>query len=411
MSKVRLGEFVARVSIIMIPALAACTVTADDHLLGTANEVSSDANEPDRAPLGVGGSDQGSPGGGEGTPSTDPPSAETPDSTDPSDPSNPPDTSATPSPAPRPVPYRGVNLSGAEFGSALPGRYGTDYTFPTSSEVDYYMGKGMNTFRVGFRWERLQHSAYGAFDDDYFTRLDNLVRYATAKGATVILNPANFARYYGETVGSSKVPNAVFADFWGKLSGRYKADANVMFNLVNEPHSMPTEQWVGAANAAIKAIREAGANNVIVVPGNSWTGAHSWYSSSYGTPNAKAMLDIVDSKDNLFFEAHQYFDSDSSGSSGTCVSRTIGSERMKGFVGWLREHKKKGFLGEFAAADNSTCNAAVKDMLDYLHANADVIVGWAWWGGGPWWHEYHFTLHPKDGKDRPQMALLEPYLD
>ena len=83
-----------------------------------------------------------------------------------------------------------------------------------------------------------------------------------------------------------------------------------MFNLVNEPHTMPTEQWVGAANAAIAAIRVAGASNVIHVPGNAWTGAHGWNSSYYGTPNAKAMLDIVDPIDNLFFEAHQYLDSD-----------------------------------------------------------------------------------------------------
>ncbi len=331
--------------------------------------------------------------------------------------SEPPPGSQPPSPAQEPAPYtlagvpfRGVNLSGGEFGSALPGTFGRDYTFPTRSEVDYYMGKGMNTFRVGFRWERLQPAARAAFDGAYFERLDAIVSYATSRGARVILNPHNFARYYGDPVGSSKVPNATFADLWKRLAEKYGTNTNVLFNLVNEPHDMSTEQWVDAANAAIAAIRAADATNQIVVPGNGWTGAHSWNSSYYGTPNSKAMLNISDPKDNIVFEAHQYMDDDSSGSSGTCISTTIGRERLEGFVKWLRDNRKKGFLGEFAGGNNGTCNTAVKNMLDYVHASSDVIVGWTWWAGGPWWGEYQFTLDPKDGADRPQMALLTPYL-
>jgi endoglucanase len=308
------------------------------------------------------------------------------------------------------VPYRGVNLAGAEFGSNLPGVYGTDYTFPTTSEVDYYLGKGMNTFRVEFRWERLQPTAYGAFDATYATRLDQLVTYATSKGAHVVLNPQNFARYYGNTVGSAQVPDAVFADFWKQLSAKYAANALVMFNLVNEPNTMPTEQWVSAANAAIQGIRSTGATNTIIVPGNAWTGAGSWYDTSYGTSNAVAMLNIVDPGDNVLFEAHLYMDADASGGSSTCVRTTMGSERLAGFVKWLRDNHKKGFLGEFAGGDNATCNAAVTDLLTSIHAASDVMEGWLWWAGGPWWGDYQFTLDPKNGVDRPQWALMSPWL-
>ena len=55
------------------------------------------------------------------------------------------------------VQYAGVNLSGAEFGqTSLPGTFGSDYTYPTSAEVDYYKSTGMNFIRLPFRWERLQ---------------------------------------------------------------------------------------------------------------------------------------------------------------------------------------------------------------------------------------------------------------
>ena len=92
-----------------------------------------------------------------------------------------------------PVLYKGVNLSGAEFGSAVPGVKGTDYTWPTKTEVDYFTAKGMNTFRVQFKWERLQPSAKSAFNTTYAADLDELVVYATSKGANVLLNPQNFA--------------------------------------------------------------------------------------------------------------------------------------------------------------------------------------------------------------------------
>jgi endoglucanase len=256
----------------------------------------------------------------------------------------------------------------------------------------------------------MQHSAWGALDETYYGRLNSIVSYAVSKGARVILNPHNFARYYGNTVGSSAVPNSAFADFWGKLASRFKWTENVMFNLTNEPHDINTEQWVGAANAAISAIRNAGATNTIVVPGNGWTGAHSWYSNYYGTPNATAMLKIYDRGHNVLFEAHQYLDSDSSGGGSTCVSTTIGRQRLTQWIGWLRQYGKKGILGEFAGTNNWTCNEAVKDMLKYMYSSADVLTGWVWWAGGPWWGDYQFTLDPKNGADRPQMSLLTPWM-
>jgi endoglucanase len=313
-------------------------------------------------------------------------------------------------PVASPMPFRGVNLAGGEFGDALPGTAGVDYEFPNDAEVDYFVSKGMNTFRIGFKWERLQPTAYGAFVNAYVAKLDALVAHATSKNANVILNPHNYARYYGSTVGSTQVPNAVFADLWSKLATRFKGNAHVMFNLVNEPNTMPTEQWVSAANAAIAAIRTAKAANTIIVPGNAWTGAHSWYATDYGTPNAVAMLNITDPANNTIFEVHQYLDGNSGGEGPDCVSATIGSARLAPFVKWLRDNGKKGFVGEFAGADNPICNAAVTDMLTYMMASSDVLVGWLWWAAGPMWNDYIFTLEPKNGVARPQMALLKPFL-
>lgn len=312
--------------------------------------------------------------------------------------------------------YRGVSLAGAEFGAdtwgtgSLPGTYGTHYIYPNQTEVDYFLAKKMNVVRLPFRWERLQPALNGAFDSAELARLDAFVVATTTKGMNVALDPHNYARWYSNVVGSGTLPNSAFADFWSRLASRYKSNPKVIFALMNEPHDMSTEAWLSAANAAIAAIRAAGASNLILVPGNGWTGAASWTSNWYGTANATAMLAITDTGNNYAFEVHQYFDADSSGTSASCVSNTIGAERLMIFTSWLRAHGKRGFLGEFAGGNNATCQAAVTGALSHLGANSDVWIGWTWWAAGPWWSTYMFGLEPTGGNDAAQMSWLAPYL-
>jgi endoglucanase len=334
-----------------------------------------------------------------------------------------------PASAPAQILYTGTNLAGAEFGqTSLPGTYNTHYTYPTNAEVDYFVGKGMNTFRLPFRWERLQQSQNAALNTAELNRLNAFVTYATNKGAHVVLDPHNFARYYPpggnqesatNIIGSAAVPNAAFADFWSKVANTYKTNPRVIFNLMNEPNNMPTEQWVSAANSAISAIRSTGATNLVLVPGNGYTGAWTWSANWYGTPNAQAMLGITDPGNNFAFDVHQYMDNDGSGTSSTIANNdpTIGAQRLSGFTQWLHANNRRGFLGEFAVAASTVGPGAsqigdetLQNMLNHIAANDDVWLGWTWWAGGPWWGNYMFLLDPSaGGVDKPQMAVLQPY--
>lgn len=310
------------------------------------------------------------------------------------------------------VQFAGVNLAGAEFGDGnLPGTYNQHYTYPTRAEVDYFTGKGMNIFRLPFRWERLQPTAQGNLNTTELSRIKSFVSYVSSKKAYVVLDPHNYARYYGEVIGSEGLPVTAFGDFWKKVALQFKDNPYVIFGLMNEPHDMATELWLEGANAAIAAIRSAGAENLILVPGNGWSGAHSWSSSWYGTSNSQVMLNIVDSLNNYAYEVHQYLDSNSSGSSATCVSTGTGVDRLKSFTSWLRTHNKRGFLGEFGTAANETCLTGIDNMLAYINENADVWLGWTWWAAGPWWGNYMFSVEPENGQDKPQMAVLEKHLE
>jgi endoglucanase len=313
--------------------------------------------------------------------------------------------------APR-IKWRGVNLAGAEFSSsALPGKYGYEYVYPSVNSVAYYQAKGMNLVRLPFLWERLQPTLNGPLDATELARLKGFVDGATAKGMTVLIDPHNYARYRSQVIGSAGVPYTAFGDFWSRLATVFKGNPRVLFGLMNEPHGMATENWVSAANEAIRRIRATGAANTIAVPGNAYSGAHSWTANWYGTPNAQVMLKVVDSGRNMVFEAHQYLDSDSSGTSPTCTSATIGSQRLAAFTAWLRANGKRGLLGEFAGANNDTCKKALANMLNYMETNNDVWVGWTYWAGGPWWGDSMFNVEPAQGVEKPLMSVLQPYLD
>jgi len=312
------------------------------------------------------------------------------------------------------VELAGVNLAGAEFGQdSLPGVLNQDYIYPSDQEVDWTVNQGMNLIRLPFLWERLQPTLEGELDPEQLGYLDAFVGYATDAGVAVIIDPHNFARYREQVVGED-IAASTLADFWGRVAAHYSDgdwDSDlVLFGLMNEPHDMQTEAWVAAANAAIQAIRDTGADNLLLVPGNGWTGAHNWTDDYYGTSNGEAMLEIVDPADHFVFEVHQYLDSDSSGRGSACVSETIGSERLEEFTDWARSLGYRALLGEFGAPASETCLHALDDMLGYVGDNADVFMGWAYWAAGPWWGTDRLAIEPVRGEDRPQTYILRRHL-
>jgi endoglucanase len=311
------------------------------------------------------------------------------------------------------VDYVGANLVGAEFGEDnLPGTYGTDYIYPDASDVDLYAGKGMNIFRVPFRWERMQRQLYAELDETELGYLKATIAAARERNATVIIDPHNFARYDDgtEKIIGVDIEYEAFADFWAKLARECAGDELVWFGLMNEPHHMETETWLDAANAAILAIRQQGANNLVLVPGSEWTGAHAWFDDYYGTPNSEVMPYVVDPEDNFAFELHQYFDAGYSGTSNTCVSETIGVDEVEPVTEWLREQGFRGFFGEFGGSDDPVCLGAMDNLLSHLGENADVWLGWTVWAASQWGIQHN--IRPlSSGEDVLQMLVLLRHMD
>jgi endoglucanase len=291
---------------------------------------------------------------------------------------------------------RGVNLAGLEFGPSatsyanmpltsadLNNRNVNQYATPNADDIDRYVEQGVNTFRIPFRWERLQFApsagdgADGSrtvrsfpINETYFNEINALVTRATNKGARVILDMHNYGHYirYPQNtsanpffrgfnlIGQSNVSTEDFAFIWGELAKRFKNNKLVMFGLMNEPLYKQTSQLVTVYQSAINAVRAQGFTNALLVNGNYYGGAWSWKGLQNGftipRPNLwltdenkrydevngektvgtnELLGNLSDSAQNLIFEAHQYFDQSFSGSAPLGIAKACDVQNVSVF--------------------------------------------------------------------------------
>jgi endoglucanase len=298
----------------------------------------------------------------------------------------------------------GVNLAVGEFGKA-PGVFGKDYAYPGAKQFDYCQKKGLKVVRLPFRWERVQDELMGPLDPVDMKRLDAVVKLARERDLKLILDMHNYARHLGKLIGTEDVPNAAFADVWRKIASRYKDEPGIFaYGIMNEPHGTKG-LWPAAAQACVDAIRTVDTNHTILVCGDGWSGAHSW-------PKINGKFLLNDPAQNLVYEAHQYFDHNNSGSYKRGYDEegaypTVGVERLQPFIKWLKENNARGFIGEFGVPDNDPRWLVVLDNT--LAEMRKHNLGGTYWAAGPWWGKYALSVEPRDGQDRPQMAVLEQY--
>jgi len=209
----------------------------------------------------------------------------------------------------------------------------------------------------------------GPLDTAYSNSLVEIVNYITNnKGAYAVIDPHNYGRYYGNVITDA----AGFKAWWNTTATLFAGNSKVIFDCNNEPHDMENSVVKNMMQGCIDGVRAAGATSqYIFVEGNSWSGAWSWISSG----NGDTLKDLTDPQNKIIYEMHQYLDSDGSGTSETCVSATVGKERLQAATAWLKANGKKGILGEFAAGANTQCANAVTDMLSYMGSNSDVWTG------------------------------------
>ncbi|KAK6075526.1 cellulase [Seiridium cupressi] len=302
--------------------------------------------------------------------------------------------------------YAGVAESSGEFGvwsatatpgTGLPGRFGVDYAFINEAAVDVHVDQNhVNLFRIAFLLERMCPPATGlgaTFNETHFDYYKEAVDYITVtKGAYAILDPHNYMRYndpssqpysgsiIGNTSDTTAATTEQFGQFWGELASRFADNERVIFGLMNEPHDMASSLVLANNQAAIDGIRAANASNLIIMPGNSWTGGHSW---TEGTdPSSAVMNQFNDPLNNTAIDIHEYLDYDFSGGHLECVSDP--ATNLDALTAWLTENNLKAFITEFGGSNSTSCQKMLPDILNYMSDNPEYI-GWTAWAAGPFW--------------------------
>lgn len=300
----------------------------------------------------------------------------------------------------------GVNLAGGE-GGTVPGTYGTNYIYPNANEFTYYASKNQNLIRLPFRWKRVQRTLYGALDSAEMTRLDGVLALASARGMKVLLDMHDYARYDGNLIGSTAVPNGAFTDVWQKIAARYSNNTAIYaYGIMNEPHSTGG-LWPAAAQAGVDGVRLADSTHWVTVCGENWANAATWPASN---PN----LNVIDSANKLIYEAHCYFANSNNDQYGTYDAEGAypdkGVVKVSPFIYWLKQRNARGLIGEFGVPNNDArWNVVLDRFMSYLYANG---VSGTYWAGGPWWGTgYTLNVEPTSNftVDKPQMSVLQNY--
>ena len=303
--------------------------------------------------------------------------------------------------------FRGINISGAEYGVDTAGVYGTNYVYPSEKTVRYFAEKGMNIVRLPFRWERLQPVLGERLDTGELDLLRKAVELIRSYKMKVVLDPHNFGYYHKKRLVTNDLPARAFADFWIRLSIEFANDDDIIFGLMNEPYDIHVTDWLSAANQAIAGIRASGARNLILVPGTHWSGASSWEQEFPVGVNGDVMGNVKDPGDNFAYEVHQYLDEDSSGTHDTCPKAKEAVAGLERLTQWLKRHDARGFLGEFGGSKDKACLAGLTAMVQAMESAPEQWLGWTYWAAGDWWPETEGNnIQPTASGDRPQLAAI-----
>ncbi|KAF1346437.1 glycoside hydrolase family 5 protein [Lizonia empirigonia] len=318
--------------------------------------------------------------------------------------------SSTSSAAAQPTPsssgktdYAGINIAGFDFGCSTDGSCSGSYTDPGTNGIaqmqHFATEDKLNIFRLPVGWQTLVNNQLGgSLDTTFVAAYDKLVQGCLATGALCIIDLHNYARWNGAIVGQGGPSNAEFADVWSKLAAKYSSEKNIVFGLMNEPHELTMTTWATSVQAAVTAIRKAGATSqYILLPGTDYTSAGTFVKNS--GPALLTVKDADGTTSKLIFDVHRYLDSDGSGTHAECVTDHV-QDSFVPLATWLRTNGRKALLSEVGGGATASCEQDVCAAIASLNQNSDVYMGYIGWSAGAFDTSYVLSLTPSGSTDK-----------
>ena len=216
----------------------------------------------------------------------------------------------------------------------------------------------------------------------YNKNLDAIVKKFTDNGIVVILElhdytgiypPLNDGGGYLTKEGDIIRPLKDLKAWWIDKAKRFQNNQYVWFNIMNEPGAAGTKEsadsWLFVHEEVIKAIRNEGAKNIIVLDDHSWGQAGGYYGgiNSYDSAVIRMGPQLNKKYDNLLYSLHVY------------DAWMDGKNR---FDAYFNDAKNLGLcviVGEFGVSRNSIGQYnAVKNMYDSAIPKNIGRIYWAW---------------------------------
>ncbi|KAL0777191.1 hypothetical protein CaCOL14_006709 [Colletotrichum acutatum] len=251
----------------------------------------------------------------------------------------------------------------------------------------------LNMFRLPVGWQFLVNNQIGQLNAANLGKYDQVMQKCLATGAHCMLDIHNFARWNGGIIGQGGPTDDQFVSLWTQLATKYKDNANVVFELMNEPHDLDVKLWAATCQKVVTAIRGAGAaSQMILLPGTNFNSAEFLVSS--GSAEALAAITNPDgTTDNLIIDVHKYLDEDNSGTHKPCTTDNV--ESFRTVAEFLRAKGRKGLVSETGASSDASCFTSFCAQNTFINQNSDVFIGLVGWAAGSFSTDYVLSLTPK----------------
>ncbi|EGG10321.1 family 5 glycoside hydrolase [Melampsora larici-populina 98AG31] len=297
----------------------------------------------------------------------------------------------------------GVNVAGLEFGIDINGTSIGNYNSPEFDQIQHFVSVGMNVIRIPFGWQYIQPQINGDLDANYLGLLVKYVEYTLGLGAHVIIDLHNYARRDGKIVGQSDLSAESLADMWSKVASHFKEQTNVFFGLMNEPHDVDSKTWIGVVQLVVTAIRQQGASNTILLPGNYWM-HFATFANDYNN-GMSAVKNPDGTKTGLIFDIHQYLDVDGSGAHKECTQ--YHPDEITSVAALLKRDGQQAIVTETGGGNSQSCSDFIYKFVKAVNNEFPTFIGALLWGGGPFSADSTLVITVKEGNNWKDQINLE----
>lgn len=157
-----------------------------------------------------------------------------------------------------------------EYGQYPRGAAGGGLGFLIKSEhFDLIRNAGFSAVRIPIRWSAHAGQAKPfAIEPSFFSRIDEVARWAIERGLAVILN----IHHYEEMAADPRGQELRLQALWRQIASHYAAaPASLFFELLNEPNgACDTNLWGQLATRLIPIIRQSNPTRPLILGGGDW---------------------------------------------------------------------------------------------------------------------------------------------